>query len=45
MTCDQPKYMSKEVTENGQIRADFEGRVLQRMIGKDNSRVSPKFTT
>lgn len=45
MTCDQLKYMSKEVTENGQIWADFEGRALQGMIGKDNSRLSPKFMT
>lgn len=45
MTCDQPKDMSKEVTENGQIQADFEGRALQGMIEKDNSRVSPKFMT
>lgn len=37
--------MSKEITENGQIRADFEGRALQGMIEKYNSRVSPKFRT
>lgn len=30
--------MSKAVTENGQIWADFEDRALQGMIGKDNSR-------
>lgn len=35
---DQPKDMSKAVTENGQIWADFEDELFQGMIGKDNSK-------